>query len=211
MTINFFKSVFQKSKLLVDCGSKKYNLEKKINKTTFLIAILLLLNILMMPLNAQIQPDNNSEDLQRETSPSQSSSDKPKKSDRINYVGIGGAIGLEDAGETALGEGGFSILGRFSLTDHFSIHSSSIISGDNLISIAATGGVPIKNKETGRTIVFPFVGAGISADTEDFNIDPVVTGGVDVPINQLITGTARVNANFGDETDIGILLGVGID
>lgn len=166
----------------------------------------LLINIPTLPLYAQIQPTEKPKN-----QPIEAQSSESKRSDRINYIGIGGAIGLENEGGTALGDGGFSILGRLSLTDNLSIHSSSIISGDNLISIAATGGIPIKNQETGRIIVFPFVGGGISADTEDFNVDPVVTGGVDVPINQLITGTARINANFADETDIGILLGVGVD
>ena len=169
------------------------------------------MNIPKTSVNAQIQSTATPEDRQKEASPSESQSSEPKQSDHINYLGIGGTIRLENNNGTALGEGGFSILGRFSFTDQLSIHSSSIISGDNLISIAATGGLPIKNQETGRTVVFPFVGGGISADTEDFNIDPVVTAGVDIPIDQLITGTARVNANFGDETDLGILLGIGVD
>ena len=164
----------------------------------------LLASIPILPLNAQTQPTERPQ-----TQPSRSR--QSDRINRINYVGIGGAIGLEDAGGTALGDGGFSLLGRFSLTDNFSLHSSSIINGDNLISIAPTGGVAIKNQETGRTIIFPFLGGGISADTEDFNIDPVVTGGIDIPINPLITGTARINANFGDETDLGILLGIGVD
>lgn len=131
-------------------------------------------------------------------------------SDKINYLGIGGTIGLSDEGETALGDGGFSILGRISLTENFSIHTSSVINDDSLLTVAVTGGIPIKNA-SGRTIIFPFLGGGISADTEDFNVDPTVTSGVDIPINSLITGTVRVNANFADDTDVGLVLGVGID
>lgn len=55
------------------------------------------------------------------------------------------------------------------------------------------------------------MGVGISADTDDFNINPEVTAGVDLPINSLLSGTARVNANFDDETDIGLLLGAGVN
>ncbi|MGD1919572.1 MAG: hypothetical protein ACFCAD_12190 [Pleurocapsa sp.] len=51
------------------------------------------------------------------------------------------------------------------------------------------------------------MGAGISADTNDFDINPELTAGVDLPINSLFTRTARLNANFNDETDIGLLLG----
>ncbi|MEO0759895.1 MAG: hypothetical protein AAFY78_23830 [Cyanobacteria bacterium J06648_16] len=135
-----------------------------------------------------------------------------EKSDRISYTGIGGTIGLSDDGGSALGEGGFSIVGRFSLTNNLSVHAASVITDDSILSVALTGGAPIKNQETGRTIVYPFLGVGILAETDDFEIDPLVSGGVDIPINDLITGTARVNASFGDDgTDVGIVLGVGVD
>lgn len=123
---------------------------------------------------------------------------------RLNYLGVGGAIGLRDEGETALGEGGFTILGRFSFTNNISIHSSAIFNDNDLLSAAVTYGTPIK-------IFFPFVGAGISADTDNFNVNPEITSGVDLPINSLLTGTARVNANFDDETDIGLIFGVGVN
>lgn len=147
--------------------------------------------------------------VQSSESAQQSDEEKP---DRINYTGIGGTIGLSDGGGTALGEGGFSIVGRFSLTNNLSVHAASVISNDNIISLALTGGAPIKNRETGRTIIYPFLGAGILAETDDFEIDPLISGGVDIPINNLVTGTARVNASFGnDGTDVGIVLGVGVD
>ncbi|MEM6252808.1 MAG: hypothetical protein AAF821_07790 [Cyanobacteria bacterium P01_D01_bin.156] len=62
-----------------------------------------------------------------------------------------------------------------------------------------------------QVTLVPFVGAGIGVEVDDFEISPLVMAGVDVPINDLITGTARVNAAFDDETDIGVVLGVGID
>ncbi|MEO1401290.1 MAG: hypothetical protein AAFV72_08535 [Cyanobacteria bacterium J06635_1] len=134
------------------------------------------------------------------------------KSDRINYFGVGGTIGLSDDGGTDLGDGGFSLVGRFSITDNISIHSASVISGDSVASFALTGGAPIRNQATGRTLLYPFLGAGIAIETDDFDVDPLVSGGVDVPITDLVTGTARVNASFGgDGTDIGLVLGVGID
>lgn len=134
------------------------------------------------------------------------------KADRINYFGIGGTIGLVDDGGTDLGDGGFSLVGRFSFTDNLSIHSASVISGDSVSTFALTGGAPISNQSTGRTLVFPFAGAGVALEIDDFDVDPFVTGGVDVPITDLITGTARVNASFGgDGTDVGLVLGVGVD
>ncbi|WP_080804841.1 hypothetical protein [Halomicronema hongdechloris] len=132
--------------------------------------------------------------------------------DRINYFGVGGTIGLSDEGETGLGDGGFSLVGRLSVTDHLSIHSASVLTGDSLASFAVTGGLPIQHQSTGRPLLFPFVGAGISVETDDFEVDPLVSGGVDVPITDLVTGTARINASFGnDGTDVGLVLGVGVD
>lgn len=87
-----------------------------------------------------------------------------------------------------------------------------MVTGDSIFSLALTGGAPIQNQETGRTIIYPFLGAGILAETDDFEIDPLVSGGVDIPITDLVTGTARVNASFGnDGTDVGLVLGVGVD
>lgn len=135
-----------------------------------------------------------------------------EKADRVNYMGVGGTIGLSDDGGTALGEGGFSIVGRFSLTDNLSIHAASVLTDDSVLSVALTGGAPIKNQKTGRTIIYPFLGVGVLAETDDFEIDPLISGGVDIPISDLLTGTARVNASFGDDgTDVGIVLGVGVD
>ncbi len=134
-------------------------------------------------------------------------------SDRINYVGIGGTIGLSDEGETPLGEGGFSIVGRISLTENISIHTSSVLGDEGLLSVALTGGAPIRDQSTGRTLFFPFLGAGIAVETEEFDtVDPQATGGVDVPLGSTVTGTARVNATFAEDgTDVGLTIGVGID
>ena len=174
---------------------------------------LLFLSALVLHLSAQARADELQTDSASDLQPTEiAQRSDEEKSDRINYTGIGGTIGLSDDGGTALGEGGFSIVGRFSLTNNLSVHAASVITDDSILSVALTGGAPIKNQETGRTIVYPFLGVGILAETDDFEIDPLVSGGVDIPINDLITGTARVNASFGDDgTDVGIVLGVGVD
>jgi len=159
---------------------------------------------------AQLAPEAPSS--RSQALPMAQTTDTEDESSRINYFGVGGTIGLREEGDTGLGEGGFSLVGRFSLTDHLSVHSASVLTGDSLASFALTGGVPIQNRSTGRTMLFPFLGAGISVETDDFEVDPLVSGGVDVPITDLVTGTARVNASFGnDGTDVGIVLGVGVD
>ncbi|MEM1255408.1 MAG: hypothetical protein AAGI69_23465 [Cyanobacteria bacterium P01_H01_bin.21] len=130
--------------------------------------------------------------------------------DRINYFGVGGTIGVSDDGDTELGDGGFSLVGRFSFNDTLSIHSASVLGGDTFSSFALTTGFPGVG-EGERVKVFPFIGAGVGLEFDDFEVSPLVTAGVDVPINELFTGTARVNAAFNDGTDIGVVLGVGVD
>jgi len=133
--------------------------------------------------------------------------------ERINYAfGPGGTIGLNDDGETALGEGGFSLVGRFSLTDHLSVHTASVIGDNSLYTAALTGGAPVRKAADDRTIVFPFAGAGVSVETDEFDVNPFIAAGVDVPIIDRLTGTARINASFDQNgTDVGVVLGVGYD
>ncbi len=130
--------------------------------------------------------------------------------DRINYFGIGGTIGVSDDGDTELGDGGFSLVGRFSLNDSLSIHSASVLGGDNFASFALTTSFP-GAQNVDQVNIHPFVGAGVGVEFDGFELSPLVSAGVDIPINDLITGTARVNAAFNDGTDIGVVLGVGID
>ncbi len=132
---------------------------------------------------------------------------------RIKYVGVGGTFGLSDEGGTPLGEGGFSIVGRISVTENISFHTSSVFGDEGLLSVALTGGSPIRNQATGRTLFCPFLGAGITVETEEFDtVDPQAIVGVDVPLGSTVTGTARVNTTFADDgTDVGATIGVGID
>ena len=133
-------------------------------------------------------------------------------SERINYAfGPGATIGLSDDGETALGDGGFSIVGRFSLTDNLSVHTASTIGDNSLFTAALTGGAPVRNAED-RTLVFPFAGAGVSVETDEFDVNPFISAGVDVPIIDKLTGTARINASFDQNgTDVGLVFGIGYD
>lgn len=128
---------------------------------------------------------------------------------RRSYFGIGGGVGVS-GGETGLGEGGFSTVGRIGLSDNLSIHTASIIGDQSTITAAVTGGFALRNP-SGRVVVYPFLGGGVSADTSnDFEIDPLLTAGVDVPLAERLTATGRISVGFGeDETDVGIILGAG--
>ena len=190
------KLIFTFLRLIGDCNFKFIPLAKK---NILFCTLVLVMYIPTFPLHAQTPLNEEAEEQTVEDYTVETSNDN-----RLNYIGIGGAIGLEGDGDTALGDGGFSILGRVAFTNNLSIHSSAIFNDNDLFSVAGTYGVPIKT-------FFPFVGAGLSADTDDFDISPEIVAGVDLPIKSLFTGTARVNANFNDETDIGLLLGAGIN
>ena len=129
-----------------------------------------------------------------------------------SYLGLGGNIGIESE-ETALGDGGFSLVGRTAFTKNISLHSSTVFGDDNVSAFALTFGVPIfKSATSDLELVYPFVGGGIAIEDlfGDFNVDGLVTTGVDVPILERVTGTARLNLGFAeDDPDVGLLLGVG--
>jgi outer membrane protein W len=63
---------------------------------------------------------------------------------------------------------------------------------------------------TERLPIAPYVGAGVAFSTGDnSDIGPLVTAGVDFPITSRFTATASVNAAFLDETEVGLLVGIG--
>ena len=129
-----------------------------------------------------------------------------------SYAGLGGNIGI--GGEsTALSEGGFSLVGRTAFTENISLHTSTVFGDDNIGAFALTFGLPIsKSSPNELELLYPFVGGGIAVEDffGDFEVDGLVTTGVDVPILKRITATVRLNVGFAeDDTDVGLLLGVG--
>ena len=128
-----------------------------------------------------------------------------------SYGGLGGNIGLGGE-DTALGDGGFSLVGRTAFTKNISLHSSTVFGDDNVGAFALTFGIPIYSSERELELVYPFVGGGIAVEDffGDFEVDGLITTGVDVPILERVTGTVRLNLGFAeDDTDVGLILGVG--
>lgn len=147
---------------------------------------------------------------QKETEIASKEEEKNKRP-RRSYTGLGGVIGIS-GDETPLGEGGFSILGRSAFGKNLSLHNSTIIQDDTMTLLAITYGIPIQNSTSERESFFPFIGGGIAVENifSDFDVNPLITTGVDVPISKKFVGTVRVNAVFSeDDTDVGLLLGVG--
>jgi hypothetical protein len=133
-----------------------------------------------------------------------------------SYVGVGGNIGLGD-GDTALGEGSFSIFSKVGLTRNLSVRPNVLVSDDPTILLPLTlDFIPLVTEVTedvSREIglrVSPFIGAGVAISTgDDSTVDFLATGGVDVPLSSRITATASVNATLFDNPAVGLLLGVG--
>ncbi|MEM6613825.1 MAG: hypothetical protein AAF652_16515 [Cyanobacteria bacterium P01_C01_bin.72] len=128
-----------------------------------------------------------------------------------SYIGIGGNIGLS-GDSTPFGDSGFSLLGRTAITDNISLHTSSVFRDDGVSAFALTFGVPISQSGRDLELVYPFVGSGIAVEDlfGDFEVNALVTTGVDVPILRRLTGTVRLNFDFAeDDTNIGLLIGVG--
>lgn len=127
-----------------------------------------------------------------------------------SYIGVAGNLGL--GGESALGEGSFMVISKIGFTRAISARPSVVIEDDPVVLIPVTYDFPRQQTEAfeERFPVAPYVGAGIAIETSnDAGIGPLLTAGVDVPLNPQFTATAAVNAAFLDETDVGISIGVG--
>ncbi len=185
------------------------------NITTLLTATILILLCPYLQFSSQaqnIEPEIEIDRQDRETtSEEEEEEEEEEKRPTRSYTGLGGTIGIS-GDSTLLGEGGFSLVGRTAFNDNFSLHTSSIFKDDGLTLLAITFGIPIKNDSSERELFFPFAGGGIAIEDlfDDFEVDGLITAGVDVPIWQKIVGTVRLNVSFPeDDTDIGLVLGVG--
>ena len=138
----------------------------------------------------------------------QNKADIPTRS----YLGLGGNIGINGE-STTLGDGAFSILGRTTFTKNISLHTSTIFGDDNVSAFAVTLGIPIyKSSDDRLELLYPFIGGGIAIEDifGNFDTDGLLTAGVDVPITERIVTTTRINIGLADDdTDVGLLLGVG--
>ncbi len=127
-----------------------------------------------------------------------------------SYIGIAGNIGLD--GDSALGDTSFMVISKVGLTTRIAVRPSVAIENDPVILVPVTYDFRLRPVDafTERLAIAPYVGGGIAISTGDGSeVGPLVTAGVDFPITSRFTATAAVNAAFFDETDIGLLLGVG--
>ncbi|MEA5570621.1 hypothetical protein [Calothrix sp. UHCC 0171] len=129
-----------------------------------------------------------------------------------SYVGIAGNIGL-GGGDSALGDGNFAVMSKIGLTRTISVRPSAVFGDNTAILIPVTYDFSVQSAEDPFTEPLPFapyVGVGAAIKTgDDSQIGFLVSGGVDIPLNRQFTATAAINAGFFDQTDVGLLLGVG--
>jgi hypothetical protein len=125
-----------------------------------------------------------------------------------SYIGLGGNIGIE--GDTSLGDGAFAAISKIGLTDTISFRPTALVEEDAIFLLPVTVDFFAEEiSDTGFNVA-PYVGAGLSLNTgEGDTVGIVATGGLDIPLSSDFTANAAANVKFIDDTDVGILLGVG--
>ncbi|GAX40982.1 beta-Ig-H3/fasciclin [Tolypothrix sp. NIES-4075] len=129
-----------------------------------------------------------------------------------SYVGVAGNIGL--GGDSALSEPNFAVISKLGLTRNFSVRPSAVFGDDTTILVPITLDLTPRTADAvGRTFgISPYVGAGVAIEaSSDADLGLLLTGGLDVPLGSRFTATAAVNAAFLDQTDVGLLFGVGLN
>jgi hypothetical protein len=127
-----------------------------------------------------------------------------------SYIGVAGNIGL--GGDSGIGEGSFMVISKIGLTRTVSVRPSVAVEDDPVILIPLTYDFNLQTEDVFQETVpiSPYVGAGVAIETsDDADVGFLLSGGIDVPLNTNFTATAGVNAAFLDETDVGLMIGVG--
>jgi hypothetical protein len=129
-----------------------------------------------------------------------------------SYVGVAGNIGLS-GGSSALGDGNFTVISKVGFTRTLSVRPSAILGDDTVFLVPLTYDFsfqPIGDPFSEPLPIAPYVGVGAAIKTGNNSETAVmVTGGVDIPLNNRFTATAAINAGFFNQTDVGLLVGVG--
>ncbi|MDZ8085526.1 MAG: fasciclin domain-containing protein [Nostoc sp. DedQUE12b] len=129
-----------------------------------------------------------------------------------SYIGGGGNIGLS-GNDTALSDSNFAVISKVGLTNYLSVRPSVIFGDDTIFLVPLT--LDFSPRTAGSVgersfAISPFIGAGVAIEANlDTDIGLLLTGGVDLPVGSRFTVTGSVNASFLDDTDVGLLLGVG--
>ena len=124
---------------------------------------------------------------------------------------MAGNIGL-GGGDSSLGDGNFAVISKVGVTNTISLRPSAVFGNNTTILIPVTYDFKLQQPDPfDEPLAFaPYVGVGAAIKTgDDSKTALLVSGGVDFPLNAQFTATASLNAGFFDDTDVGLLLGVG--
>ncbi|MDF2388254.1 S-layer homology domain-containing protein [Nostoc ellipsosporum NOK] len=172
-------------------------------------------NGIIYPINAVLIPPNLTVSQQPQNGTG-TSDVTPGRATRggSSYIGVAGNFGL--TGDTALGDDtNFSVISKVGLTRFLSVRPSAVFGDDTVVLVPVTFDLaPRAVNPTGDQTfaVSPYLGAGVAIDTEDdADVGLLLTGGIDVPLGSRFTATGAVNAAFLDDTEVGLVLGVGFN
>ncbi|MGF1590677.1 MAG: hypothetical protein ACFCU7_15835 [Pleurocapsa sp.] len=125
-----------------------------------------------------------------------------------SYIGIGGNIGL--SGDTSVGNGAFAVISKIGLTEYLSARPGALIEDDVTFLLPVTfdfSGDEVPNAEFS---IAPYLGGGLAISTgEGDTLGLLISGGLDIPLSSQFTANAGANVTFINDTDVGLLLGVG--
>jgi len=129
-----------------------------------------------------------------------------------NYIGVGVNLGID--GNTALGNTEFAVNSRIKLTPELSFRPGAIIGNNAAILVPVTYDFTATDVTIGERSfsLTPYIGGGIFFTTDDESEDDLgglLTAGVDIPISRQLTANAGLNVGFENDTEWGILVGVG--
>ncbi|MBD2344620.1 hypothetical protein [Anabaena subtropica] len=128
-----------------------------------------------------------------------------------SYIGVAGNIGISGS-DSSLGDGNFAAISKIGLTNAISVRPSAVFGSNTTILIPVTYDFTLQAADafSEPLAIAPYVGIGAAIKTgDDSKVGFLASGGIDVPLNAQFTATAAVNAGFFDDTDIGLLIGVG--
>ncbi|MCG9891019.1 MAG: hypothetical protein MH252_08080 [Thermosynechococcaceae cyanobacterium MS004] len=128
-----------------------------------------------------------------------------------SYVGVGANLGA--IGDSSIGDTGLIVYSKIGLSNYFSVRpgvTTNFVDGATFLLPATFDFAPIRlGSIAGNGIrIAPYIGAGLAVTT-DGDVGPLLTGGLDIPINARLTATAGVNAGFMGDVDFGGFIGVG--
>ncbi|MEH2363983.1 hypothetical protein [Nostoc sp.] len=129
-----------------------------------------------------------------------------------SYIGIAANIGLSGDGDTSLGDGNFAVVSKIGLTNSISVRPSAVFGDSTTILLPITYDFSFKSADafSEPLAIAPYIGVGAAYKTgDDSQFAFLASAGIDVPLTRQFTATAAVNAGFFDQTDVGLLFGVG--